>query len=182
MRNKKGMIAADMSELGVAAVIVIIAVVILGVASNLNKTGRMANSQEEMEKASFEYLVSLYLKQPIELPDYPDQLITMADLTVMAAEIPNKTITDTPRKNYEDLWKEKTDDFFLTYDFQSFKVKVFLNQEERFRTQHGSVADSGPSGLNSDMILPSYSGSLVKLSIRIEKTKAFTPNILQGAG
>ena len=113
MRAKKGMIAENMSEVGIAAVIIVIAVILLSIAANLNKTGKLENGRVELINAILQNDVALYLKQPVELPNYPDQIMTVADLTVLAAENPNdKKITGIPGKSYNDLWKEKTDYFW----------------------------------------------------------------------
>lgn len=175
MKNKKGMIAENMSEVGVAAIIIIIAIVLLSIASKLNETGRKENSQDEMLNALFENNVGLYLKQPVELLDYPDQLITMADLTVMAAENPDKEITHNPKKTYKDLWTEKTNDFFTTTNnlrFDKLEVKVLLGEggTQVFSWNFGS---SGPNkgalfSVSSKVTLPSYSGKIVTIETNAE--------------
>jgi hypothetical protein len=124
MRNRKGMIVENMTELGIALITIIIAFILLTISSNLNKSGKMESSQEEMLSAVFENNVALYLKQPVELSTYPNQQMTMADLIVLAAEDKNL---------YGKAWRDNTDPFLPTLALSAkiTRLKITINDDDK---------------------------------------------------
>jgi hypothetical protein len=125
--NKKAMIAENMSELGVAMVIVIIAFILLSIASNMNKTQKLDKGRDELNKAIFQNTIALYLKQPVEVSGFESQGLTMADLIVLAGE---------DEGSYGAEWGRKTDAFFsnIALPGKITRLKITINDDSGLST------------------------------------------------
>jgi hypothetical protein len=158
MRAKKGMIAENMSEIGVAAVIVIIAVVLLSIAANLNKTGKIEKSQDEMNKAIIENTIALFLKQPVQVDGYE---FTMAELMALAADYPGA---------YENRLKEAAGTSFIS---SKAEIKVTVRGVKDISLTSKGVKVEGKQQadavikksdpIKSSMYLPSFSGKAIEV-------------------
>jgi len=175
IKAKKAMIVENMSELGVAFVIVLIAFILLSFASNLNKAEKEEKSEGEKNRAIMENTIALYLKQPVTVKGYE---LTMAELIVLAVENPKD-------EEYANKFIEASESFLGASSGLGFvitvnrkdgdliagtsKLGVSNSAEALQKAQRKESVSYSNQNKNANIIktilLPSHSGEPIEVSI-----------------